>query len=184
MFKTPNTLYLTKPDVLRALGRDMLSVARYLCSCACLHDPHLWAQAQAEAEADKTVTRETSQHLASVSHAQPSYRTVDFVSPPTSDEETGDAAAGKAAEVLHHKAPIEVATVTNPLHAAVTLPPAPVALDIREATPTGSDPDAPTLCSPVSSSSSDDEAGSARVRMAEVEDTAVGSDPNDPWHVL
>ena len=182
MFKTPNTLYLTKPDVLRALGRDMLSVARYLCSCACLYDPNLWAQA--EAEADATATRESTQHLASTTNAQPSYRTVDSVSPPTSDEETGDAAAAKAAEVLHHKAPIEVATVTNPLHTTVTLPPAPVAIDIRGETPTGSDPDAPTLCSPVSSSSSDDEAGSARVRMAEVEDAAVGSDPNDPWHVL
>jgi hypothetical protein len=182
MFKTPNTIYLTKPDVLRALGRDMLSVARYLCSCACLYDPHLWAQAAAEP--DSTTTRESTQHLASASNAQPSYRTVDSMSPPTSDEETGDAAAAKATEVLHHKAPIEVATVTNPLHTAVTLPPAPVAIDIRGETPTGSDPDAPTLCSPVSSSSSDDEAGSARVRMAEVEDAAVGSDPNDPWHVL
>ena len=179
MFKTPNTLYLTKPDVLRALGRDMLAVARYLCSCACLYDPNLWAQA--EAEADSTTTRESTQHLATTTNAQPSYRTVDSVSPPTSDEETGDAAAAKAAEVLHHKAPIEVATVTNPLHTAVTLPPAPVAIDIRGETPKGSDPDA---CSPVSSSSSDDEAGSARVRMAEVEDTAVGSDPNDPWQVL
>lgn len=178
MFKTPNTLYLTKPDVLRALGRDMLSVARYLCSCACLYDPNLWAQA--EAEADATAARESTQHLASATNAQPSYRTVDSVSPPNSDEETGDAAAAKATEVLHHKAPIEEATVANPLHAAVTLPPAPVAIDIRG----GSDPEAPTLCSPVSSSSSDDEAGSARVRMAEVEDTGVGSDPNDPWHVL
>ena len=180
MFKTPNTIYLTKPDVLRALGRDMLTVARYLCSCACLYDPQLWAQA--EAEADNTATCESTQHLASATHAQPSYRTVDSISPPTSDEETGDAA--KVSEVLHHKAPIEVATVTNPLHTAVTLPPAPVAIDIRGETPTGSDPDAPTLCSPVSSSSSDDEAGSARVRMAEVEDTTVGNDPNDPWHVL
>lgn len=177
MFKTPNTLYLTKPDVLRALGRDMLSVARYLCSCACLYDPQLWAQAEAEA----TVTRESTQHLASATNAQPSYRTVDSVSPPTSDEETGDAGAAKTTEVLHHKAPIEVATVTNPLHTAVTLPPAPMAIDIRRETPTGSELDA---CSPVSSSSSDDEVGSARVRMAEVEDTAVGSDPNDPWHVL
>ena len=182
MFKTPNTLYLTKPDVLRAVGRDMLSVARYLCSCACLYDPHLWAQA--EAEADATTTRESTQHLATATNTQPSYRTVDFVSPPTSDEETGDAYTNKTDEVLHHRAPIEVATVTNPLHTAVTLPPAPVAIDIRGETPTGSDPDAPTLCSPVSSSSSDDEAGSARVRMAEVEDTAVGSDPSDPWHVL
>lgn len=179
MFKTPNTLYLTKPDVLRALGRDMLAVARYLCSCACLYDPNLWAQA--EAEADSTTTRESTQHLATTTNAQPSYRTVDSVSPPTRDEETGDAAAAKAAEVLHHKAPIEVATVTNPLHTTVTLPPAPVAIDIRGETPTGSDPDA---CSPVSSSSSDDDTGSARVRMAEVEDTAVGSDPNDPWQVL
>ena len=182
MFKTPNTLYLTKPDVLRALGRDMLAVARYLCSCACLYDPHLWAQA--EAEADKTAAHESTQHLACATHAQPSYRTVDSVSPPTSDEETGEVSATKATEVLHHKAPIEVATVTNPLHVAVTLPPAPVSMDIRGETPIGSDPDALTLCSPVSSSSSDDEAGSARVRMAEVEDTAVGSDPNDPWHVL
>ena len=181
MFKTPNTIYLTKPDVLRALGRDMLAVARYLCSCACLYDPQLWAQA--EAEADKTATRESTQHLASATHAQPSYRTVDSVSPPTSDEETGEVSA-KVSEVLHHKAPIEVASVTNPLHAAVTLPPAPVAIDIRGETSKGSDPNAPTLCSPVSSSSSDDEAGSARVRMAEVEDTAVGNDPNDPWHVL
>jgi hypothetical protein len=182
MFKTPNTIYLTKPDVLRALGRDMLSVARYLCSCACLYDPHLWAQA--EAEADSTTTRESTQHLATTTNVQPSYRTVDSVSPPTSDEETGDAYANKTDEVLHHRAPIEVATVTNPLHTAVTLPPAPVAIDIRGETPTGSDPDAPTLCSPVSSSSSDDEAGSARVRMAEVEDAAVGGDPDDPWHVL
>jgi len=183
MFKTPNNvIFLTKPDVIRALGRDMLSVARYLCSCACMYDPQLWAQA--EAEVDRTAAREATQHLASATDAQPSYRTVDSVSLPTSDEETGDGSAAKATEVLHHKAPIEVVTVANPLHAAVTLPPAPVALDIRGETPTGSDPDAPTLCSPVSSSSSDDEAGSARVRIAEVEDTAVGSDPNDPWHVL
>ena len=174
MFKTPNTIYLTKPDVLRALGRDMLAVARYLCSCACLYDPNLWTQAEAEANA--TTTCETSQHLASASNAQPSYRTVNSVSPPTSDEETGDAVAAKTTEVLHHKAPIEVATVTNPLHAAVTLPPAPIAIDIRGETRTTSELDV--------SSSSDDEVGSARVRMSEVEDTSVGSDPNDPWHVL
>ena len=180
MFNPSNTIYLTKPDVLRALGRDMLTIARYLCSCACLYDPNLWTQSTTET--DQTTRPETTHHLSSAAEAQPSYRTVNSVSPSTRHEATATATTTNVSEVQHHKAPIETLTeCTNPLHAPVTLPPAPVVIHIQDDNGGNS---ANTLCSPVSSSSSDDEVGSARIRLAEVEDPAVSGDPNEPWQVL
>lgn len=139
------------------LYKDMKRFVRYVCSCACFYPDTDECQHKGE----DSPTSETMIHF-----AQERPTTTHCYNATHSETTTTD-------EVQHHKSPIEATKeCLNPMHSAITLPPAPVVTKTVD-----------TVSSP--SSSSDDE-DTIRIHVSDVEDSSVNAktEKDDPWHML
>lgn len=137
--------------------KDMKRFVRYVCSCACFYPETDECPNQCE----DGPTSETMIHFAQEIQAK-----TQCYNATNSEATTTD-------EVQHHKSPIETTKeCQNPMHSAITLPPAPVV--------------AMTLDAVNSPSSSSDDDDTIRINISDVEDFSVNAntEKDDPWHVL
>lgn len=179
---------LNKHTVVKYFCRDVMTVAKYICSCACFYDSNMREYSHVEPDepsTHKTLPQGLKTSNPFVSQYQTSGSPI-LTSSSTRTESVVMTNTSKAPEVYHHHHPTgpthsknnnlitDSPPCINPIHhrPSVSLPPESIVIiDVSSSSETNSD-------------SSDSEYGSARITESELDDAEVSSNASDPWHVL